>query len=97
MKPPGYIAWSHQNRSELVRIPAHGGSIPAWRLRSPDPACNPYLAYALLMHAGLSGIEEGLTLCAAERRNLFEIAGAPRRACRRPLARRLNGQRGARF
>ncbi len=77
---PRHIAWGYRNRSVLVRIPATDGAYSRMEIRSPDGACNPYLAYALLMHAGLSGIEEGLTLCAAERRNLFEISeSAPAR------------------
>ena len=54
MKAPAYISWSEQNRSQLIRIPAAGTK--RIELRSPDPMANPYLAYTLLIHAGLEGI-----------------------------------------
>lgn len=69
---PKYISWSHQNRSQLVRIPAEGGAAARMELRSPDPSCNPYFALALLIHAGLDGIEQGLELCAPANMNLYE-------------------------
>jgi len=62
---PVYIAWSARNRSSLVRVPRYKpGKEGAARfeLRSPDPACNPYLVFAVLLGAGLKGIEEGLVL-----------------------------------
>jgi len=55
---PKYITWSHENHSQLVMIPTgegHGNA--TMELRSADPSCNPYLTYALLIHAGLDGIE----------------------------------------
>lgn len=57
---PVFIAWSAKNRSPLVRIPAATGSSSRIELRSPDPSCNPYLAFALILTAGLDGIERGL-------------------------------------
>lgn len=69
---PKYISWSHQNRSQLVRIPAEGGAAARMELRSPDPSCNPYFALAMLIHAGLDGIEQGLELCAPANMNLYE-------------------------
>ena len=68
---PRYLTWSHQNRSQLIRIPAASGEYSRMELRSPDPACNPYLAFGLLILAGLSGIEEGAKLCPPTNRNLF--------------------------
>ena len=62
---PVYVAWSQRNRSALVRIPLYKpGSEQATRaeIRCPDPACNPYLAFAALLHAGLEGIEKGYEL-----------------------------------
>lgn len=59
---PGYVSWSHQNRSQLIRIPAATGEQTRLELRSPDPALNPYLAFALILHAGLDGIEKALKL-----------------------------------
>ncbi len=53
---PKYISWSHQNRSELIRIPAAKDQYVRFELRSPDPSCNQYLALALIIEAGLDGI-----------------------------------------
>ncbi len=61
-KAPGYISWSAENRSQLVRIPAASGEYRRAELRSPDPGANPYLAFALLIYAGLDGIEKKLIL-----------------------------------
>lgn len=55
-KAPKYISWSTENRSQLIRVPALAGGNRRAELRSPDPAANPYLAFALLIHAGLQGI-----------------------------------------
>lgn len=59
---PGYVSWSHQNRSQLIRIPAASGDRVRMELRSPDPAMNPYLAFALIIAAGIDGIENGMAL-----------------------------------
>ncbi len=61
-KAPGYVSWSPENRSQLVRIPAAEDEYRRMELRSPDPAANPYLAFALLIHAALWGIERRLPL-----------------------------------
>ena len=58
---PRYRAWSASNRSALIRIPAARGQAARVELRSPDPACNPYLAVAVCLAAGLDGIARGLT------------------------------------
>ena len=58
MEAPQYISWSEQNRSQLIRIPA--ASSPRMELRSPDAMCNPYLAFALIIYAGLEGIRQNL-------------------------------------
>ena len=55
-KAPRYISWSSENRSQLIRIPAAEGEYRRAELRSPDPICNPYIAYTLLIYAGLDGI-----------------------------------------
>lgn len=60
-KAPIYISWSHENRSQLVRIPAAAGEYRRAELRSPDPEANPYLAFALIIYAILYGIEYGYT------------------------------------
>ena len=57
---PCYIAWSAKNRSPLIRIPAARGNSTRIELRSPDPACNPYLTLALCLAAGLDGIRRDL-------------------------------------
>lgn len=69
---PKYISWSRQNRSQLVRIPAESGAGARMELRSPDPSCNPYFAIAMLIHAGLDGIEQGLELCKPVNLNLYK-------------------------
>ncbi len=61
-KAPKYVSWSAENRSQLVRLPAAAGEYRRAELRSPDPMANPYLAFALVIYAGLYGIEKGLKL-----------------------------------
>ena len=70
---PRFVSWSRQNRSQLVRIPAARGDSCRMELRSPDPACNPYLAIGLILAAGLDGVEQRLTLPAPVDRNLFAL------------------------
>lgn len=55
-KAPFYITWAEGNRSQLIRIPAENGERSRFELRSPDPMSNPYLAYALLIYAGVEGV-----------------------------------------
>lgn len=68
---PKYISWSHQNRSQLIRIPAAKDEFSRMELRSPDSTCNPYIAFALLIFAGLSGIERNLVLPKPIDRDLY--------------------------
>lgn len=70
-KAPRYITWSPENRSQLVRIPAAKGEYKRMELRSPDPSANPYVAYALLIYAGLDGVERNLQPPAATEENLL--------------------------
>ena len=70
-KAPRYVSWSHANRSQLVRFPATPGTKRRAELRSPDPMCNPYLAYALLIEAGLEGIRAGMQLPPEADLNLY--------------------------
>lgn len=70
-KAPKYVTWSHENRSQLVRIPAAKGEYKRIELRSPDPTANPYIAFALLIYAGLEGVEKGLSVPEAVNENLF--------------------------
>ncbi|HEY7599635.1 MAG TPA: glutamine synthetase, partial [Candidatus Limnocylindrales bacterium] len=79
---PVYCAWSRRNRSALVRVPLyHPGKEQATRmeLRCPDPACNPYLTFAILLAAGLEGIEKGYELPEPMEKNLYHITPEERR------------------
>lgn len=78
---PVYVAWSRRNRSALVRVPMyHPGQEKATRceFRSPDPACNPYLTFAVMLHAGLDGVEKGYKLVDPVESNLYESSNAER-------------------
>jgi glutamine synthetase len=79
---PVYAAWSQRNRSALIRIPVYKpGSEQATRaeIRCPDPACNPYLTFAALLHAGLEGIEQGYELPEPMETNLYHLTAEQRR------------------
>lgn len=71
MKAPRFVSWSRENRSQLVRIPAASGEYRRAELRSPDPAANPYIAFALMIWAGLYGIQNDLALPAPVDLNLY--------------------------
>lgn len=78
---PGYVTWAFQNRSDLIRVPAFkAGREDAVRLelRSPDPACNPYLAFACVLSAGLDGMEKQYKLPEPMERNVAEMSVAER-------------------
>jgi glutamine synthetase len=78
---PVYVAWSRRNRSALIRIPLYKpGAEAATRaeIRCPDPACNPYLTFATLLHAGLDGIEKGYELPAPMEKNLYHLTAEER-------------------
>ena len=73
---PVHVSWARNNRSGLIRVPPpKRGNANATRIeyRSPDPACNPYLAFAVLLAAGLKGITEGYELAPEADANLFEL------------------------
>ena len=81
---PGYeaptlIAWSEKNRSPLCRIPASRGTGSRVEFRSPDPSCNPYLAIAAMLAAGLDGIEQDMTPPDAVESNLYDMSREERR------------------
>ena len=79
---PVYVAWSRRNRSALIRIPLYKpGAEQATRaeIRCPDPACNPYLTFAALLHAGLEGIERGYELPPPMETNLYHLTPEQRR------------------
>ncbi len=69
-KAPKYISWSSENRSQLIRVPATKLD-PYMELRSPDPTANAYIAFTLLIYAGLEGIEKKLPLPESADLNLF--------------------------
>jgi len=74
---PVYISWARRNRSALVRVPMYKpGKEKATRVefRCPDPACNPYLAFAVMLAAGLKGIEEGYELPDPVEEDIFEMS-----------------------
>lgn len=75
---PVYVAWSGRNRSPLIRIPAKRGMSTRVELRSPDPSCNPYLALAVCLTAGLDGIKKGLVPPPPTDRNIYEMTLAER-------------------
>ena len=70
-KAPCYVTWSAENRSQLIRIPAAAGEYRRAELRSADPTANPYIAYALLIYAGMYGLEHNLQLCPASDFNVY--------------------------
>jgi glutamine synthetase len=73
---PVYVCWAQMNRSALVRIPAFDpGSVNSARVeyRAPDPACNPYLAFSVLLAAGLRGIEQNYQLAPKANDNIFHL------------------------
>lgn len=75
---PVYLAWSASNRSALIRIPAARGQSTRVELRCPDPSCNPYLALAVCLAAGLDGIERGLVPPKEVTENIFSMDAAAR-------------------
>jgi glutamine synthetase len=75
---PIYIAWSARNRSPLIRVPAARGTATRLELRNPDPSCNPYLALAAILMAGLDGIENRIMPPEPVNRNLFDLCDQDR-------------------
>ncbi|HHV99342.1 MAG TPA: type I glutamate--ammonia ligase [Clostridiaceae bacterium] len=75
---PVYIAWSAQNRSPLIRIPAARGAATRVELRCPDPACNPYLALAVILSAGLDGIENKIQPPMPVNKNIYDMSEVQR-------------------
>jgi glutamine synthetase len=79
---PRYVSWAHNNRSALVRVPLpKPGKVDSTRIeyRAVDPACNPYLAFSVLLAAGLRGVEEGMDLPAEARVNLYDLSRSEQR------------------
>ncbi len=77
---PVYIAWSPRNRSPLVRVPARRDQGTSFEFRSPDPSCNPYLAFAVNLKAGLDGIKNQIMPPPPVDQNLFEMTEQERRS-----------------
>ncbi len=71
---PGYGTWGRENRSTLIRIPAAFGEYQRAELRSPDTMTNPYMAFGLLIYAGLEGLEQGMVPPAQTEKNLYKLA-----------------------
>ena len=69
-KAPKFICWGRENRTALLRIPADKN--PRIEIRSPDPTCNPYIAFTLLIHAAIDGIKNNLRASEAATENLFD-------------------------
>jgi glutamine synthetase len=79
---PVYLSWARRNRSDLIRVPEYRpGREKATRIefRSPDPACNPYLAFSVMLAAGLDGIEKGLKPPKPVEENVYEMTEEQRR------------------
>jgi glutamine synthetase len=79
---PVYLSWARRNRSDLIRVPEYKpGKENATRVefRSPDPACNPYLAFSVMLAAGLDGIEKGLQAPEPIEENVYEMSEAERK------------------
>jgi len=76
---PVYVAWSLANRSALVRVPAKRGNATRFELRSPDPSCNPYLAFAVLLQAAIDGIKNKIDPPEAVDSNIYKLSGKERR------------------
>jgi glutamine synthetase len=91
---PAYICWGHNNRSAMVRVPMykpHKGNATRIEIRSPDSACNPYLAFAVLLAAGLKGVEEGYELPPGAEDDVWSLTDAERHALGiEPLPRSLS-------
>jgi glutamine synthetase len=77
---PVYITWSGPNRSSLIRIPAGRGLSTRIEFRSPDPTCNPYLTFAVILAAGLDGIKRGIDPGEAIDLNVYHLTSAERAA-----------------
>lgn len=77
---PVYITWATKNRSPLIRIPAVKGEATRIELRNPDPSCNPYLTFAIILAAGLDGIKKGLQPPASVDRNIYTMSDTERNA-----------------
>jgi len=81
---PGYeaptnVAWSERNRSPMIRIPAKRGTGTRCEVRLPDPSCNPYLAFAVMLASGLDGIDKKTDAGEPVNKNVFEMSDREKR------------------
>ena len=82
---PAYVCWGRHNRSALIRVPMYKPrkeQSTRIEIRSPDPACNPYLAFSVILAAGLRGVAEGYELPPEATDNIYEMSDSERRAAR---------------
>jgi len=79
---PVYVAWSASNRSALMRIPASRGLGTRVEVRCPDPACNPYLAFAMMLNSGLDGVRNKLTPSPSTDVNIYQMTDKQKKAAR---------------
>ncbi len=77
---PVYIAWSERNRSPLVRVPAARGVSTRAELRSPDPSCNPYLAFAAMIKAGIDGIKNKIDPGEPVSQNIYTMSNEKKKS-----------------
>jgi glutamine synthetase len=78
---PTYISWANRNRSALIRIPTGRGNSTRCELRSPDLSGNPYLQFAVMLAAGVKGIEEGLMPAEAVEKNIYALSDKEKEKC----------------
>jgi len=79
---PVYLSWAQRNRSDLIRLPVYKigkEKETRFELRSPDPACNPYLCFSVMLAAGLAGIEEGLEPPSPVEENVYHMTEGERK------------------
>ncbi len=80
---PVFVSWGRHNRSSLIRVPMykpHKSASARVEFRAPDPACNPYLAFSVILAAGLRGIEQGYEVPPEAEDNIYELTDTERRA-----------------
>ena len=89
LEAPIYVTWAQLNRGALLRVPrlaSQSQSGISLEMRCPDPSCNPYLAFTVLLHAGLRGIKDGLALPPAAEEELYEVSNRRRHLTTLPVS-----------
>ena len=95
LEAPIYVTWAQLNRGALLRVPRLASQNQpgiGLEMRCTDPSCNPYLAFTVLLHAGLRGIKDGLTLQPAAEEELYEVSNRRRHLTTLPVPPRGAGQ-----